>query len=93
MFQLTETAAQELKKIKEQVQAQEPEGILRLVRSGETEFNLTIDASVEGDQELFYADEKVLVVDRETSTMLGNVTLDFKETPQGQTFVFEGGPA
>lgn len=93
MFQVTETAAQELKKIKEQVQAQEPEGIPRLVRSGETEFKLTIDAAVEGDQELFCSDEKVLVVDRETSAMLGNVTLDFKETPRGQAFVFEGGPA
>lgn len=93
MFQVTETAAQELKKIKEQVQAQEPEGVPRLVRSGETEFKLTIDAPIEGDQELFCSDEKVLVVDRETSAMLGNVTLDFKETPQGQAFVFEGGPA
>lgn len=93
MFQVTETAAQELKKIKEQVQTQEPGGIPRLVRSGEAEFKLTIDASLEGDQELFCADEKVLVVDRETSAVLGNVTLDFKETPRGSAFVFEGGPA
>lgn len=92
MFQLTETAAQELKKIKDQVQAQEPEGVPRLVRSGETEFKLAIDAPVEGDQELFCEDEKVLVVDRETSALLGSVTLDFKETPRGQAFVFEGGP-
>lgn len=93
MFQLTETAAQELKKIKGQVQEQAPGSIPRLVRSSETEFKLAIDAPGEGDQELFCTDEKVLLVDRETSTLLGNVTLDFKETPRGQTFVFEGGPA
>lgn len=93
MFQLTETAAQQLKRIKGEVQEQAPGSIPRLVRSGETEFKLAIDAPGEGDQELFCADEKVLLVDRETSALLGNVTLDFKETPRGQSFVFEGGPA
>lgn len=89
MFQLTETAAQELKKIKEQVQQQAPGSLPRLVRGGETEFKLAIDAPGDGDQELFCADEKVLVVDRETSDLLQNVKLDFKDTPKGSGFVFE----
>lgn len=89
MFQLTEIAAQELKKIKDQVQEQRPGSVPRLVRTGETEFKLAIDASGEGDQELYSADDKVLVVDSETSGVLTNVTLDYKETPQGYAFVFE----
>lgn len=89
MFQLTETAAQELKKIKDQVQGEVPGSVPRLVRSGEAEFKLTIDAPEQGDQELFCADEKVLVIDPQTSGLLGGVTLDFKETPRGQGFVFE----
>ncbi len=93
MFQLTETAAQELKKIKDQVQEQQPGSLPRLVRSTEAEFKLAIDAPKEGDQELFCADEKVLVVDPQTGARLENLTLDFKETPQGRGFVFEEGMA
>lgn len=93
MFKVTETAAQELKKIKDQVQEQQPGGLPRLVWSTEAQFKLAIDASQEGDQELFCADEKVLVVDRETSARLENLTLDFKQTPRGRGFVFEEGMA
>ncbi|MFQ5532678.1 MAG: hypothetical protein ACE5EP_02380 [Candidatus Methylomirabilales bacterium] len=89
MFQLTETAAQELKKIKDQLQEQKPGSVPRLVRTGETEFKLAVDAPADGDQELYSADEKVLVVDAETSGALTNVTMDFKDTSQGQAFVFE----
>ncbi len=90
MFQLTEQAAQELKKIKDEVQEQRPGTVPRLVRTGETEFNLAIDAPEEGDQELYCADEKVLVVSPEISGVLTNVTLDCKDTPEGRGFVFEG---
>ncbi|MFQ5803476.1 MAG: hypothetical protein ACE5JQ_11335 [Candidatus Methylomirabilales bacterium] len=92
MFQLSQKAAEELKKIRDEaVEEQPPGGTLRLFRSGEKEFNLTIGLPQDGDQELFCADEKVLVVDAETSNMLADVTLDYQDTPQGHQFVFEGG--
>ncbi len=89
MFQLTEQAAQELKKIRDEVQEEQPGSVPHLFRSGEEEFNLTIDLPVEGDQELYCADEKVLVMDAETSRILADVTLDYKDTPQGRRFVLE----
>ena len=87
MFQLTEQAAQELKKIRDEVQEQHPGSVPRLYRSGEGEFTVTMGLPVEGDRELYYADEKVLVVAPETSTILADVTLDYKDTPQGHNFV------
>ncbi len=89
MVQLTEQAAQELKKMRDKVQEQHPGGVARLFQSGEGEFTVTIGLPVEGDQELYYADEKVLVVAPETSTILADVTLDYQDTPQGHKFVFE----
>ncbi|MFQ5656413.1 MAG: hypothetical protein ACE5G5_02645 [Candidatus Methylomirabilales bacterium] len=89
MFQLTEIAAQELRKIKDQLQEQRPGSVPRLIRTAETEFKLAVDAPADGDQELYSADEKVLVVDAETSGALVNVTMDYKETSQGLAFVFE----
>ena len=89
MFQLTEFAAQVLGKIKGQVQEEEPGTVLRLVRAGETKFKFAIDAPAEGDQELYSADEKVLVVDPEISGLLADVTLDCQETPRGHEFVFQ----
>ncbi len=89
MFQLSETAAQELKKVNDQVQEHQPGNTLRLIRSDEGEFKLAVGTTKEGDQELYCADEKVLVVDHETSRVLAGVTLDYKETPQGHRFVFE----
>lgn len=91
MFQLSQKAAQELKKVRDEVvQEQQPGSTLRLFQSGEREFNLTISLPEDGDQELFCADEKVLVVDAETSRILDDVTLDYQDTPQGHQFVFEG---
>ncbi len=87
MVQLTEQAAQELKKIRDKVQEQHPGGVARLFQSGEGEFTVTIGLPVEGDQELYYADEKVLVVAPETSRILADVTLDYQDTPQGHKFV------
>ncbi len=89
MFQLTEIAAQELKKIQDEVQAQRPGSVLRLVRTAETEFKLAVDAPADGDQELYCADEMVLVVDPETSQLLADHTLDYLAAPQGPAFVFE----
>jgi Fe-S cluster assembly iron-binding protein IscA len=59
----------------------------RLFQSGEEEFTLTIGLPVAGDQELYYADEKVLVVAPETGRIMTNVTLDYQDTPQGHNFV------
>jgi Fe-S cluster assembly iron-binding protein IscA len=92
MFQLSQKAAQEMKRIKDEVvqeQQAEPGSMLRLIHSGEREFNMTIGLPEEGDRELYCADEKVLVVDAETSTVLVDVTLDYQDTPQGHKFVFE----
>ncbi|MFQ5989278.1 MAG: hypothetical protein ACE5K9_05120 [Candidatus Methylomirabilales bacterium] len=89
MFQLSEAAAQVLKNIKDQIQEHQPGSVPRLVRSGDTDFNLGIDAPTQEDHELHSADETVLVVDQETSAALTNVTLDFQETPQGKAFVFK----
>jgi len=89
MFQLTKIAAQVLGKIKGRVQEEQPGGVVRLVRDGETTFKFAIDAPAEGDQELYSADEKVLFVDPEISGLLADVTLDCEETPQGHTFVFQ----
>ncbi len=92
MFQLSQKAAQELKRIKDeavQEQQAEPGSTLRLIHSGEREFNMTIGLPEEGDQELYYADEKVLVVAPETSRVLADVTLEYQYTPQGHKFVFE----
>ena len=87
MVQLTEQAAQELKKIRDEVQEQHPGSVARLFQSGEGEFTVTIGLPVAGDQELYYADEKVLVVAPETSRILADVTLDYQDTPQGHKFV------
>ncbi len=87
MVHLTEQAAQELKKIRDEVQEQHPGSVARLFQGGEGEFNLTIGLPVEGDRELYCADEKVLVVAPETSRILAEVTLDYKDTPQGHRFV------
>ncbi len=89
MVQLTEQAAQELKKMRDEVQEQHPGSVPRLFQSGEKEFNLTIGLPVEGDQELYYADEKVLIIAPETSRIMTDVTLDYQDTPQGRRFVFE----
>ncbi len=90
MVQLTEQAAQELKKLRDEVQEQHPGSVARLFRSGEGEFTVTIGLPVEGDQELYYADEKVLVVAPETSRILADVTLDYQDTPQGHKFAIKG---
>jgi Fe-S cluster assembly iron-binding protein IscA len=89
MFQLTEQAAQELKKIRDEVQEQHPGSVPRLFQSGEGEFTLTIGLPVAGDQELYYADENVLVVAPETGRIMTNVTLDYQDTPQGHNFVIK----
>jgi Fe-S cluster assembly iron-binding protein IscA len=93
MFQLTEQAAQELKKIKDEEQEQHPGSVPRLFESGEREFTLTIGLPVEGDQELYYADEKVLVMAQETSRILADFTLDYQDTAQGHKFVIIKGRA
>ncbi len=89
MVQLTEQAAQKLKKIRDEVQEQHPGSVARLFQSGEGEFTVTIGLPVEGDRELYYADEKVLVIAPETSRIMADVTLDYQDTPQGRRFVFE----
>ncbi len=89
MVQLTEQAAQELKKIRDEMQEQHPGSVPRLFQSGEGEFTVTIGLPVEGDRELYYADEKVLIVAPETSRIMADVTLDYQDTPQGRRFVFE----
>jgi len=89
MVQLTEQAAQELKKMRDEVQEQHPGSVARLFQSGEGEFTVTIGLPVAGDHELYYADEKVLVVAPETSRIMADVTLDYQDTPQGHNFVFK----
>ncbi len=89
MFQLTEQAAQQLKKIRDEVQEKHPGSVARLFQSGEGEFTVTIGLPVAGDQELYYADEKVLVMAPETSRIMTNFTLDYQDTPQGHNFVFK----
>ncbi len=89
MVQLTEQAAQELKKMRDEVQEQHPGSVPRLFQSGEREFNLTIGLPVEGDRELYCADEKVLVMAPETGRNMTNFTLDYQDTPQGHNFVFK----
>ena len=89
MFQLTEQAAQQLKKIRDEVQEQHPGSVARLFQSGEGEFTVTIGLPVAGDQELYYADEKVLVMAPETGRIMTNFTLDYQDTPQGHNFVFK----
>ncbi len=89
MFQLTEQAAQKLKKIRDEVQEQHPGGVARLFQSGEGEITVTIGLPVAGDQELYYADEKVLVMAPETGRIMTNFTLDYQDTPQGHNFVFK----
>ncbi len=93
MVQLTEQAAQELKKIRDEVQEQHPGGVARLFQSGEGEFTVTIGLPVAGDQELYYADEQVLVMAPETSRIMTNFTLDYQDTPQGHNFVINKGRA
>ncbi len=89
MFQLTKQAAQELKKLRDEVQEQHPGGVARLFQSGEGEFTVTIGLPVAGDHELYYADEKVLVMAPETGRIMTDVTLDYQDTPQGHNFVFK----
>ncbi|MFQ5828596.1 MAG: hypothetical protein ACE5JD_05500 [Candidatus Methylomirabilia bacterium] len=68
--------------------------MLRLSRGGkEEELTLTIDLPEAGDQELFSAGEKVLVVDSELSDALPNFVLAYKDTSQGRRFIFEEGAA
>lgn len=93
-MQITETAVQELKKLKEQLQQERPGGVPRLIRTErEGQFRLVLDSPKEGDEPLFYADEPVLVLDAETSRAMADLTLDCKETPQGRALIVVGGPA
>ncbi len=89
MFQLTEQAAQKLKMIRDEVQEQHPGAVARLFQSGEGEYTETIGLPVARDQELYYADEKVLVMAPETGRIMTNFTLDYQDTPQGHNFVFK----
>lgn len=93
MVHVTQSAAKELKKIKEHVVKEKPNSVLRLVPSGAGQLSLGLSTSREpGDQELYYKDEQILVVDSQLSTMLSDVTLDFEEAPGGGHFVFTTGP-
>lgn len=88
MFRVTESAAEQLKKIKDDVTASKPNSMLRLVPSGVGQFRLGVSTEPEpGDQEVYYQDEKVLVVDSQLSMTLSGVTLDFEERPEGGNFV------
>lgn len=90
-MQITETAAQELKRLKDTIRETQPGKVLRLVRhETEGKFDLVLDDQKEGDQEFHYADEKILLVDAEISGALGDVKLSCEETPEGRALVFEG---
>ena len=88
MVRLTKEAAQELKMIQENVHAQLPDMVPRLLQAAGT-FELAIDVPGEGDEVLYHADEKVLLMDQETSRMLTDATLVCKETPRGRALILE----
>lgn len=90
MLQLTEKAAQELRRVKAVMQVEEPGSVPRLIWDGE-EFKLHMGVPEEGDQELYWGDEEILVVDPETNTALADVTLDYNDAPPDRGFVFERG--
>lgn len=92
MLHLTEKAATELKKIKDQVRKEKPDSMLRLVPTGAGQFALGVTTSPErGDQEVYHQDEQILVVDSQISTVLSGATLDFEEAREGGRFVFVKG--
>lgn len=87
-MRLTKEAAEELKMIQEHVHAQLPGVVPRLLQAAGT-FELAIDVPEEGDEVLYHADEKVLLMDQETSRMVADATLVCKETPRGRALVLE----
>lgn len=88
MLHLTKEAAHELKMIQDHVQAQLPGAVPRLLEAEGT-FELAVDLLKEGDEVLYHADEKVLIMDQETSRMVAEATLVCKETPRGRALVLE----
>jgi hypothetical protein len=92
-MQITETAARELKKLKDIACHAQPDGVPRLTRGEhEDHLQLILDIPKPGDAELYYADEKVLILDADTSRALADVTLDCRETPAGPSLFFEREP-
>lgn len=89
-MQMTKAAAQELKRLKEMAQQAQPGVIPRLTYGeAEGEMKLVLDIPKDGDEAIYYADDKVLVVDAETSEALTDITLNCRKTPQGLTLVLE----
>ena len=87
MVVVTEGAKQQLGTMLADANVDDPEVGLRLVLSAAGEFNLALDKEAEGDQVVEHESAKVLLVSKELSGVLEEVTIDSQETPEGKRLV------
>jgi Fe-S cluster assembly iron-binding protein IscA len=93
MLQVTTQARSELHDMLQQALSQRPpvdNGAVvgfRLVSSGaadEVQLGLTLDAARHGDEVVEHEGQSVLILDSVTTQLLGHLTLDVVETPDGK---------
>ena len=82
MISVTEVAKEELKKLSLQV-LEQPETVLRLVPNEQGQLGLVIDREREDDQVVKHEEATILVVDKELSTALEGIGIDYQDTPDG----------
>jgi len=80
-------AKEELKKILS-ARADNPQAVVRLITSRPGEFNLVMDVETPDDHVVEHKDSKVLLVDYELASRLGEYTLAFED----KKFVMAKGP-
>ena len=83
MITVTEKAVDALAESLSSSEASEEQS-LRLARSQDGEFGLTIDERRDGDQLVKQEDRTILVIDETVATSLDGATLDVVDLPEGQ---------
>jgi len=76
-------------KLKETLQANtdDPEFCLRLAMKSASEFGLVLDKEAEGDEIIEHEESKVLLIGKEMTEAVDNLTLDVQDTPEGKQLV------
>jgi Fe-S cluster assembly iron-binding protein IscA len=89
MLNITEKAKQELKRILDNA-VEMPQARLRLCDRGGGELGLGIDVEVAEDRVVEYEGARILVVEGNLASKLGNITLDIDDTSAGPELVICG---
>jgi len=85
MITVTVSAKKELKKML-QANTNDPEVSLRLIAKPGGQLSFALGKEAEGDQVVEHSGIKVLLIGLELAPILDGMTLDVKDTPEGQKF-------